>query len=213
MAAQKGHFEIVKFLVEKGAVVDQPANDGGRALHQASFKGHHEVVGFLLSTGANINHVCIKGMSPLYSAAAGGHLRVVKLLVKKGAEIHQKSRLVSSIAALEGQNEVVGFLMSKGAKLEATWAAIATACKCCGATGVPLKRCTGCHCSPKCQKKDWKEGGENRHKIQCARLVEMRARYMEKAKREIEEQMARFGVEYHRAMGVQSQVVPLVDEG
>ena len=72
------------------------------------------------------------------------------------------------------------------------------ACKCCGATGVSLKRCAGCetvyYCSPECQKKDWKEGDENRHKIQCARLIEMRARYVEKAKREIEEQMVRFGV-------------------
>ena len=88
--------------------------------------------------------------------------------------------------------------MSKGAKLEATGAAVANACKCCGATGVPLKRCTSCHtvcyCSPECQKKDWKEGGENRHKIQCARLIEMKMRCMEKAKREIEEKIASFRV-------------------
>ena len=87
--------------------------------------------------------------------------------------------------------------MSKGAEFEAHGTP-AKACKCCGATGVPLKKCAGCetvyYCSPECQKKDWKEGGENMHKIQCARLVEMRARYMEKAKGEIEEQMARFGV-------------------
>ena len=57
---------------------------------------------------------------------------------------------------------------------------------------------TVCYCSPECQKKDWKEGGVNRHKIQCTRLIEMRARYIEKAKldlkSEFEEQMARFGV-------------------
>jgi hypothetical protein len=37
-------------------------------------------------------------------------------------------------------------------------------------------------------------GSENRHKVQCMSLIEIRERYMEKAKREIEEQMARWGV-------------------
>ena len=60
-----------------------------------------------------------------------------------------------------------------------------------------MKKCRGCgivwYCGPDCQKKDWKEGGESRHKVQCARMVETRARYMEKAKKEIEEKMAEFG--------------------
>jgi hypothetical protein len=36
-------------------------------------------------------------------------------------------------------------------------------------------------------------GGENRHKVQCKSLIEIKARYVEKVKREIEEKMARFG--------------------
>ena len=76
---------VVKFLVEKGAVVDQPCNDGSTVLDQASLNGHLEVVDFLLSAGANINHLDAKGISPLYSSAQEGHLNVIKLLVKKGA--------------------------------------------------------------------------------------------------------------------------------
>ena len=71
----------------------------------------------------------------------------------------------------------------------------AKVCKCCGATDAKLK-CSGCgvvfYCCEECQKKDWKEGGANRHKVQCKSLIEMRARYVEKAKKEIEEKMARF---------------------
>jgi hypothetical protein len=37
-------------------------------------------------------------------------------------------------------------------------------------------------------------GGESSHKVQCKSLIEIRARYVEKTKREIEEQMPRFGV-------------------
>ena len=45
--------------------------------------------------------------------------------------------------------------------------------------------CRGCEtvhysaiCNPEFQKEYWKEDGESMHKIQCARLVEMRARYI-----------------------------------
>ena len=199
-AAQNGRLEVIKFLVEKVAVVDQPANDGGTALDHASLDGHLDVVQFLLSAGANINHLDVKGMSPLYAAAQNGHIEVVKLLVKEGANINQASDLgITPLhqAAIEGHQEVVDYLIRKGSKFEARGTP-AKACKCCGATDVPLKFCTGCgvicYCSPECQLKDWREGGENRHKVQCKRLVEIRASYVEKTKKEIEEKMARFGV-------------------
>jgi hypothetical protein len=44
------------------------------------------------------------------------------------------------------------------------------------------------------QEKDWKEGGENRHMIQCRSLIEIKARYVERSNREIEEKIARFGM-------------------
>ena len=86
--------------------------------------------------------------------------------------------------------------MSKGAEFEARGAP-AKVCKSCGATDAKLK-CSGCgvvfYCCEECQKKDWKEGGESSHKAQCQRLIEIKARYVEKAKKEIEEKMAEFGV-------------------
>jgi hypothetical protein len=86
--------------------------------------------------------------------------------------------------------------MSKGATFEAT-GTLAKVCKCCGAADAPLK-CGLCltvyYCCKACQVKDWKEGGESRHKVQCKSLIEIRARYVEKSKRDIEEQIGRFGV-------------------
>jgi ankyrin repeat protein len=99
-------------------------------------------------------------------------------------------------AALEGHQEVVDYLISKGATFEAA-GTIARVCKCCGAADAPLK-CGLCltvyYCWKVCQVRDWKEGGENSHKVQCKRLIEIRERYVEKANMEIEELMAKFRV-------------------
>lgn len=130
----------------------------------------------------------------------GGHFKIVKLLMKKGARVDQASRqgvTPLQLAALQGHHEVVDYLIRKGSKFEAQGNP-AKSCKCCGATDVPLKICSGCgvvcYCSSQCQIKDWKEGGQDNHKTQCKRLVEIREMYAEKAKREIEKKMAEFGV-------------------
>jgi hypothetical protein len=44
-------------------------------------------------------------------------------------------------------------------------------------------------CGPVCQKKDWKEGGENKHKLQCPRIKEQRELYKEMKKKEEAEEI------------------------
>ena len=185
-AAQTGHLPLVDLLILRGADLNLGSNQGVTPLILAAQKGHLEIVKLLVEKGAVVDQ-----------PANDGYLNVAKLLVNKGADIHQASNqglTPFQVAALCGQNEVADYLMSKGATFEAVGTSVKV-CKCCGAANATMK-CAICltvyYCSPECQKKDWKEGGENRHKIQCAALVE--ARYMEKAKREIEEKIARFGL-------------------
>ena len=139
------------------------------------------------------------GVSPLYSAAQEGHLCVVKLLVNKGADLKQATVYGDTPldqAALEGHQDVVDYLVSKGAEIEARGTP-ARACKFCGASEVTLMKCERCgtvyYCSSSCQRRDWKEGGESRHKIQCERLIETRARHAEKTKGEVNELVAEWG--------------------
>ena len=53
IAAQNGHLEVVRFLVESGANKDQgTTDDGATALYIAAQTGHLEVVRFLVESGA-----------------------------------------------------------------------------------------------------------------------------------------------------------------
>jgi hypothetical protein len=96
-------------------------------------------------------------------------------------------------------------------KVEAT-GTLAKVCKCCGAPDASLA-CGICltvyYCCQQCILRNWKEGGENRHKFLCKKMIEIRARYVEKAKREIEEQMAKFRVSSSSAGNSQGEAGPI----
>ena len=86
------------------------------------------------------------------------------------------------------------YLIKKGADFDDQVNAVARSCKYCGATDVPtMQKCSGCrvvwYYGPECQKKDWKEGGENRHKLQCPRIKEQRDLYKERKKEEAKEEV------------------------
>ena len=57
VASDRGHLDVVRELLARGAVVDAANNDGATPLIQASWQGHTEVVRALLAAGANKRHV------------------------------------------------------------------------------------------------------------------------------------------------------------
>jgi hypothetical protein len=170
---------------------------GQTALHSASFHGYLDISERLVEERANVYQVDKQGASPLHCAAQQGHLEIVKLLARNGANIHlanNEGLTPLHIATFNGRNEVVDYLVNKGAKLEDQGNAVARACKYCGEMDVPtIQKCSGrkvvWYCGPVYQKKDWKEGGENKHKVQCPRIKEQRELYKEKKKEEAEEEI------------------------
>jgi hypothetical protein len=139
-------------------------------------------------------------VSSLHSAAQDGCLEVAKRLARNEANIHQVANNGMDplhIATFNGRNEVVDYLVNMGAKLEDQENAVARACKYCGVMDIPT--ISGCmvvwYCGPVCQKKDWKEGGEKKHKVQCPRIKEQRELYKEKKKEEAEELNERWQIE------------------
>jgi hypothetical protein len=156
-------------------------------LHHASFGVHLEISECLLEGGANVDQVNKIGISPLLKRAVSRLSSSWQL-----PNIHQASNNGMDplhLATLFDHNEVVDYLVNKGAKLEDQGSAVARACKYCGLMDIPtIQKCSGCkvvwYCGPVCQKKDWVEGGENKHKFQSPRIKEQRELYKEKKKEE-----------------------------
>lgn len=88
-AAIGGHLEIVKYLIENGAKVEEKIVGKVTPLAWAVLKGHTEVVRYLLKSGANVQ-VKIKGTPMLNLAALSNNLEMVKCLVEYKIDINNK---------------------------------------------------------------------------------------------------------------------------
>ena len=110
LAAEQGHLEIVKWLVEYGV---GPLDD---ALIAAADKGHIEIVKYLLEKGANIH---AKSDEAVGDASRNGNLEMVKLLVDSGADIHAYQDYALRMAAAKGHLPVVKYLVENGADVNA----------------------------------------------------------------------------------------------
>ncbi len=80
-AADKGHTEVVKLLIDKGADVNFRENE---ALKYAANMGHTDTVKLLIERGADVN---AQDGKALIEAAYEGHTDTIKLLIEKGADI------------------------------------------------------------------------------------------------------------------------------
>jgi ankyrin repeat protein len=142
LAAQNGHAEVARILVEAGA--RHGSCNGKSALHYASSR---EVAGVLLETGGwiervhvwgesalqgardgalelllekgpNVNIKCFQGWTPLHSHAAAGNEHEVEILLDHGAEINavsDKGETPLHLAVATGALGTAGLLLRRGA--------------------------------------------------------------------------------------------------
>jgi hypothetical protein len=90
IAALKGHLDMVKKLVARGADVNKP---GWAPLHYAATGGHVEIMQLLLDQNAYIDAESPNGTTPLMMAAQYGSEAAVKLLLDAGADPSLKNQL------------------------------------------------------------------------------------------------------------------------
>jgi len=115
-ASQKN---VVEFLVNKGADVNQPNDRDITPLTMSSYMGNLNVVKYLIKKGANINQAPrIGGVNPLFASSHNGHLSVVQYLIQNGADVHHTSHggvTSLSVSSEKGHLSVVKYLTENGA--------------------------------------------------------------------------------------------------
>ncbi|CAK9050984.1 unnamed protein product [Durusdinium trenchii] len=113
VAAQGGHLEVVRLLLEAGANKDAASQVGFTALHLATYSGQLEVVRELLFVGAQKDAVALDGSTALHWACENGRVEVVRELLAAGADKHaatHRGLTPLKLAAVMGHLEVIQLL-------------------------------------------------------------------------------------------------------
>jgi ankyrin repeat protein len=123
-AAEGGHAEACRLLLDAGARVNVRNANGSTALAHAAAPGHLDVVRPLLDAGAAVDTPDNQGRTALLVAAWAGHAQVVQTLLDAGANPnHKDSSNRTSVlmwAVWQGHHDVVRRLLKAGADLNAT---------------------------------------------------------------------------------------------
>lgn len=116
VAVWNGDIEGVKFLLERGAIVDTPLlPDQITSLRLAADQGYTEIAELLIKNGADVSKQDIKMYTPIHRAAVQGHKGVVELLLAHNAVVDcRESKLCTPLyfAVANGHKEVVELLLA-----------------------------------------------------------------------------------------------------
>jgi len=119
-AVRYGTLEMVRYLVDKGGLVNTEFNDRSCILSRAIASKNREIVEFLLSRNVNVNPK-ENINNPLMAAVGSKQTEIAKLLIAGGADPNTgawNKHTVLMAAALTGDTEVLNLLISKGARLD-----------------------------------------------------------------------------------------------
>ncbi|XP_015279461.1 PREDICTED: ankyrin repeat and SAM domain-containing protein 1A [Gekko japonicus] len=115
-AAQYGHTEVVKVLLEELTDPTMRNNKFETPLDLAALYGRLEVVKMLLNAHPNLLSCNTKKHTPLHLAARNGHKAVVRVLLDAGMDSNYQTEKGSALheAALFGKTDVVQILLAAG---------------------------------------------------------------------------------------------------
>ncbi|OUM61484.1 hypothetical protein PIROE2DRAFT_12481, partial [Piromyces sp. E2] len=109
VSCENGHEDIVKYLVEKGADINE---DG--PLVKACEKGNESIVKYLIEHGVDINQTRYFDTS-LSLAIRYEHENIIQYLIAHGADVNKSGPLV--YACGNGNEALVKYLVERGAKV------------------------------------------------------------------------------------------------
>lgn len=117
--ANRGHFHIVKILVEKGANVNARDINGCTPLWLSCMEGYADIVRYLIANGADVDlsngyeSRGYTGSTPLMTASKFGRTDVVRILLDSGALVNKATWRGDTALdeALESENEEIIVLL------------------------------------------------------------------------------------------------------
>ncbi len=122
-AASNGDVELVRALIKAGANVKVRNQLGTTAITEAAIIGSAPIIDALLKAGADPNTKNPEGETPLMAVARSGNVEAARLLLEARADVNAKESFGGQTAlmwaAAQSQAEMVKFLASKGADLNA----------------------------------------------------------------------------------------------
>ena len=119
VAAAKGHFDVVRLLIEQNADVDGRTSTNSTPLRAAAFDGRLDIVRYLVENRADVNARNDFNSTPLMVTCYKGHPNVATYLVKHGANINLQDNEGSSClhyASKGGHFQLACELLALGAK-------------------------------------------------------------------------------------------------
>ena len=102
-AADGGHVDVCKILLDNEAIVDW--NDGWKhnPLYAAVSRGHIDVCKLLINSGASVNKVDVGDKTPLLVAAKRGHTDICILLENHRADISCMEKEIEPLLDISSQ--------------------------------------------------------------------------------------------------------------
>jgi hypothetical protein len=115
-AARKGHLDICRLLIDKGADIEAEDREGWTPLHLVARRGHIEIARLLCDRGADIEALDKSEWRPLHWAAKYGHISIVKELIEvRNADINARDedgRTALWMARENNRVDIAAYLVS-----------------------------------------------------------------------------------------------------
>ncbi|MBQ4100528.1 MAG: ankyrin repeat domain-containing protein [Oscillospiraceae bacterium] len=103
--------DMLKKMMNDGAVIYKTANDGTNLLHMASLSGNIKTYEYLLNSGIDECEYTTDGKSVLHFASESGEPEMFKMLISRGFDALEKTKNGENMLHLAGSNEMVGYLL------------------------------------------------------------------------------------------------------
>ncbi|CAL1290689.1 unnamed protein product [Larinioides sclopetarius] len=118
IAAQFGHLNILKHLIEKGADINSENDAGSKPIHIAAREGQKDIIQFHIDLGTTDKQLDAIGQTVVHYAVMGGQIDVLQFLIDRKYDINAtsiKGDLPIHIAVGRNNEKILKFLLDHGA--------------------------------------------------------------------------------------------------